>query len=417
MESSDSLTKIKRSRTNQEEDDEPSNGFETLPWEIISDILSKLPISSLVQFKYVCRAWRLIGQDPNLLQLYGSRTAEENPCLVFHFDSPIRNQLYFVDFHGNCYRDEKQSQVLVVRKIQTPFCSSMPEYDVVGSCNGLLCLSDSLYNDSLYIYNPFMRDYRELPKTNRYPDQEVVFGFGFSPVTKEYKVVKVIYCYRDGNKGFFRHRSRSSTQSEVQVFTLGSSRWRSLGKVSHYLHHWPAVLVQGGLHWMTCRPRYRTGRNVVAFDLDAEEFREVSKPDAFGLRRCDYHLATVRGCLSAAFYISYGKMEIWVMKEYGVKESWVKEFVIGSYTPKAIKQEVNKYSINVSKFFVKGRTVRVLCVLKSGEILLEYKSRALALYDPESGKFKDLAFQGVPKWFQTIVHVGSLNQIDTLIGT
>lgn len=406
---SDCETQSRRIRTKQEDDHQATSGIETLPREIVFDILSKLPISSLVQFKYVCRPWRVITQDPNLVDLYNSRTAEENPCLVFHCDFPIRNQLYFVDFHAD--KDEKQT----VRRIQTPFCSSMPEFDVIGSCHGLLCLSDSLYNDGLSVYNPFTRDYRELPRSIQYPNQEVVFGFGFHPITKEYKVVKIIY-YKNGHRGL-RNRFRISS-SEVQVLTLGSSTWRSLGKVSHDLHRWPAqqVLVHGRLHWVTGPRRHRTGRNLVSFDLGDENFREVPKPDVVGLRRCEFHLFVMRGCLSAAFCVSNGKMEIWVMKEYGVKESWVKELVIPNYAPKGIKQEVIQPPFSVPK--AKGKSVRVLCVLRSGEFLLEYKekSRALVLYNPNSGKFKDLVFQGLPNWFQTVVHVGSLNQIDTLIG-
>lgn len=407
---SDCEIQSKRIKSKQEDDNQSTRGIETLPREIVFDILSKLPISSLVQFKYVCRAWRVLTQDPNLVDLYNSRTEEENPCLIFHCDFPIRNLLYFVDFQAD-RDDEKQA----VKRIQTPFCSSMPEFNVIGSCNGLLCLSDSLYNEGLYVYNPFTRDYRELPKTNQFQNQEVVFGFGFHPTTKEYKVVKIIY-YENGYRGL-RNRFRISS-SEVQVFTLGSSRWRSLGKVSHDLHKWPTaqVLVNGRLHWVTGRRKYRTGRNVVSFDLGDEKFREVPRPDVVALRRCEYHLFVMRGCLSAAFCFSKGKLEIWVMKEYGVKDSWVKEFVIANYTPKAIKQEVIQPPFCVSA--VRGKSVRVLCVLRSGEILLEYKekSRALVLFNPNTGKFKDLMFQGMPNWFQTVVHVGSLNQIDTLIG-
>ncbi|KAL5581728.1 hypothetical protein UlMin_014170 [Ulmus minor] len=398
---------VKRSKIKQEED-QLSNGMENLPREIVFDILSKLPISSLVQFKYVCRSWRFLAQDPHLVEFYNTRSVENNPCLIFHCDFPIRNQLYFVDFDAN--NNEKE----VVKKIQTPFCASMPEFDVVGSCNGLLCLSDSLYNDALYVYNPFNRDYRELPKTVQYPNQETVFGFGFHPGTKEYKVVKIIY-YRKGNRGYKNRFRFSSPLSEVLVFTLGSSTWRSLGRVAYYLHQWPAqVLVHGRLHWVTWPRRHRTGRNLISFDLADEQFREVPKPDV-GLRRCDYHIGVISGCLCAAFYFSYGKLEIWVMKEYEVKESWVKAFTIGSHMPKAVKQDANQ-SFNISKIAVKGRLVRILCVLSSGEILLEYKNRALVVYDPKTGKFKDLVFQGMPNWFQTIVHVGNLNHIDTLIG-
>ena len=47
----------------------------------------------------------------------------------------------------------------IVKTISIPFSGSMPEFTVVGSCNGLLCLCDSLYKDAVYIYNPFTNYY------------------------------------------------------------------------------------------------------------------------------------------------------------------------------------------------------------------------------------------------------------------
>ncbi|XP_021829982.1 F-box protein At3g07870 isoform X1 [Prunus avium] len=409
------MRRRRRRRSNQRED-QPVLGMENLPYEIVVDIISRLPFSSLVQFRYVCRAWRNLAQDQHNLEsldhFRNSNTADENSylCLIFHCDYPIRNHLCFVDypFH-HCGKEAK-----IVRKIHTPFSGLMPEFDVVGSCNGLLCLSDSLYNDALYIYNPFTRDYRELPKSIQFPNQEVIYGFGFHPVTKEYKVVKIVY-YRNAHRGSWHRFRVYRPQSEVQVLTLGSSNWRSIGKTSHYLHHWPAqVLVNGRLHWVTWRRRYHPGRKLISFDLGDEQFREVPKPEADGLNRWDYHLLVVRSCLAAVFYCSFGKLEMWVMKEYGVKEAWVKELNIASHVPKALKQDVDR-SWKISKIAIRGRYVRVLCVLGSGQILLEYKSRALVLYDPNGGNFQDLVFQGMPKWFQTVVHLGRLNQIHTLV--
>ncbi|KAJ6956153.1 hypothetical protein NC652_007300 [Populus alba x Populus x berolinensis] len=100
------------------------------------------------------------------------------------------------------------------------------------------------------------------------------------------------------------------------------------------------------------------------------------------------------------------------MKEYNVKGSWVKEYSIGAYMPKGLKQNLVR-PLKIWKNASNGRAVRALCVLKNGEILLEYKNRALVSYDPKKGKFKDVDLQGTPKWFQTVVHVGSLNWIDT----
>lgn len=416
---------LKRSRLGNHDHDQVQlqTTMESLPREILLDILSRLSITSLVQFKFVCKSWRSLAEDPLLANLHLYTKPEEgnnkNLCLILHNDSPIRNQLYFIDLSaqemGTAEFERKK-----VRKFYTPFQDKMAEFDVVGSCNGLLCLSDSLYNDAIYIYNPFTRDYLELPKSLQYPDQEVVFGFGFHPGTKEYKVVKIVYYRKSGSN------SNSSNQrvvrrviyprSDVQIYTLGTSAWRSLGKVSYgyqFFRKPSEALVNGRLHWVTRPRRYSPARRIVSLDIGDEQFREVPKPDCGGLNRCNFHLAVLKGCLSAAVYGNYGKLEIWVMKKYEVKESWIKEYNIGAYIPKGIKQNLDR-PFKIWKNAVNGRVVRVLCVLENGEILLEYKSRVLVSFDPKTGKFKDLMFKGIPNWFQTIAHQGSFNWIDTL---
>ncbi|XP_050204501.1 F-box protein At3g07870 [Mercurialis annua] len=389
------------------EDDQPPTLMENLPQEIIQDILSRLPISSLVRFKCVCHSWRALAQDPDLINMYfTTNNIKNDPCLILHCDFPIKNHLYFLDFAADNQEKHK------VKRIHTPFSPIMPEFDVVGSCNGLLCLADSLYNDSIFIYNPFLMSYIELPKSLNYSDQEIVFGFGFHPKTRKYKVVRIVY-YRNSS---FRARRLIYPQSEVQILTVGDSEWRSLGKISYQLvRRHSEASVNGRIHWVSRPRRYNPARRLVSFDLEDEQFREVPKPDCGGLSRCNYHLVVLKGCLSAAVYCNYGRLEIWVMKEYNVKESWVKQYCIGSYMPKGLKQNIDRptkiWKINGAI----GRVVRVLGVLKNGEILLEYKNRVIVSYDPNLGKFKDLALQSTPKWFQTVVHVGSLNWIDSPI--
>ncbi|WCJ37458.1 F-box and associated interaction domains-containing protein [Euphorbia peplus] len=395
----------KKRRTNldqEQEDDGQGQGQQktrilNLPFEIIHDILSRLPISSLVQFKYVSRASRSLAQDPNLVKLYFSSTKENNPCLIFHCDFPIRNQLYFVDFAATNKK---------VKRINLPFWPEMPEFHLVGSCNGLLCLSDSLYNAAIYIYNPFNTNYLELPKSPNFLDQYVVFGFGFH--LQNYKVVKIIY-YRNGRTGAQR---LVYPQSEVQILTLGTSQWRSLGKISYQLLHRPSeALVNGKLHWVSRPQRNNVSPRIISLDLGHERFQEVPKPDRGSLSRCNFHLLVLKGWLSAGVYCNYRRVEIWVMKEHNVKESWGKLYSIGSYIlPKAVKQNLDA---GLFKNLLNGRrVVRVLGILKNSKILLEYKSRVLVTYDPNNGHFKDLTLQGIPKWFQTVVHLGSLNWIN-----
>nr|XP_017252133.1 PREDICTED: F-box protein At3g07870-like [Daucus carota subsp. sativus] len=362
------------------EEDEHRRGIDSLPDEITLDIFSRLSVTSLMQSS----------------------------------DFPIRNQLCFAEFSGT--DDDAQG---IVKKISTPFSASMPEFTVVSSCNGLLCLFDSLYKDAVYIYNPFTRDYKELPKTRQYDEETVVCGFGYHPETNQYKVVKIVY-YWIVNFGYPRAHSRirmsRNSKSEVFVLSLGGNAWRNIGEAPYFIQRRPqgALFTCGRLHWQT-QGWFKNVRGfvIISFDLADETFHEIPRPDfsriADGHR---YHLADLKGCLSAIVYICRSKeLEIWVMREYNVKESWIKEFRIGANIPDSPSTKLLQ-PFRMWRNSLHRALVRILCILENGEILMEYSVGRLALCDVLSGTYKDITFKGMPSIFQTVVHVGSLNLID-----
>lgn len=112
---------------------------------------------------------------------------------------------------------------------------------------------------------------------------------------------------------------------------------------------------------------------------------------------------------------SFGELEIWIMKEYDVKESWVKEFSIGMHFLRGwgISDLNTPQMFNSSNFFHKSSNIRVLGLSKNGKVLLEHKCRALLIYDQKDGTFKDQEFPGIPYWFEAFFHEGTLNWIDT----
>ncbi|XAR55274.1 hypothetical protein NMG60_11035305 [Bertholletia excelsa] len=411
-------------KSNREaEDDQLRSGLQILPRDTTLDILSRLPITSLVQFSFVNRAWHLLAHDPSLVELHYSKSAKKNPCLIFHCDYPIRNLLYFAELS-----DQPGNEI--VRRIQTPFQEVMPEFHVLASCNGLLCLSDSLYGDPIYIYNPFTREHKELPRSRQFDDQQVVYGFGFNPTFCEYKVVKMVFFWMHWNQyvsppGRFRNRRlriHGSTGSEVQVCSLDyrRSHWRSIGKAPYKVEGRASeALVNGRLHWLT-KPEISIDlqylqriRRIISFDLGDERFREVPRPKCGVLDRPNYHLAVLGGCLSAVICSHYVHYEIWIMREYGVKESWVREFCIENHSPHLMKPMSQKPD-RIWRNVLNQRPARVLCLLKNGNILIEYKGGVLVSHDPATGQYEKLLFQGLPDTFETVVHVGSLNWIDTL---
>ncbi|GLT51014.1 hypothetical protein SLA2020_244630 [Shorea laevis] len=166
--------------------DDPSNrgmvqrDLHLLPPEILLEILSRLPISSLIHFKTTSHAGYDLIADPRLPRMFHNRVSDSNPYLIlYNYNFVVSGpwQLYFVDSEG-CSRR--------VRKIDPPQHSEAN--NLVGSCNGLLCVSypnpnptidGSSATHSVLIYNPFVGDAVRIPPANRFLDQSEVLDLGF----------------------------------------------------------------------------------------------------------------------------------------------------------------------------------------------------------------------------------------------
>ncbi|XP_017253257.1 F-box protein At3g07870 [Daucus carota subsp. sativus] len=405
-------------------------GIENLPVEVSHDILARLPLSSLVQCRYVSRILRQLSHEVSLLNTHLLRIGKKNPSLIFHCLDSERNQLRFLELSSPVCNTE------ISCEINIPFRPSMPnKIHILGSCNGLLCISDEFRNDPYHIYNPVTRKYKELLISRQFFQQRVETGFGLDPIANEYKLVKMVY-YKDPYTGplpqqVYRCGFPNYPHSEVLVCDISNDTWRSIGSIPYEFkrqtteHHGSPkemLYLNGRLHWVKGSGRHQgfnsSNPRIISFDLSDEQFYEVLKPACGSLDKPNYLLSVLGGCLSAAVYTTDGNVAVWIMKEYGVKESWIKEFEIEAQ-PRNIDVGLQRSS-NVRIFYVHGiwayrvlhgKSVRVLCFLESGDVLLEYKDGKLASYDPGSGETTDLQFQGLPRKFNTIVHIGSLDWI------
>ncbi|PIN15644.1 hypothetical protein CDL12_11711 [Handroanthus impetiginosus] len=145
----------------------------------------------------------------------------------------------------------------------------------------------------------------------------------------------------------------------------------------------------------------------MSYDIADHSFHEIRVPSfvsgSFG--------RWVPTCLCAIVPLPpvKGAFNIWSMKEYGVKESWMKVYHIGVYYPVAMISDEQERSYHIWRNMFGKKLVKVLYVMKSGELLLEYRGGDLVSYDLYDKTFKELRFDGMPRLYQTIVHVGSLN--------
>ncbi|MCD7462800.1 hypothetical protein HAX54_049382 [Datura stramonium] len=317
---------------NSQSDEAPLRyGFDCLPEEVVVDIASRLPITSLLQFTFVRKLFYNLSRDPELVNLHLSRAVKNDPCIIIYSG----DQLYFLEFSDHGIMEQE-----AVRKISTPFIDSLPEFEVVGSCYGLLCLHDTLLGESLYVYNPFTRSYKVLPTYVEHFVQGVMFGFGFHPITKEYKLIKILVPYPNQN-----------CISVIEVLTLGSNIWRYVCEMPFEIDpSSEGIMLNGKMHWFTQFAKYngRCDRLIVSFDFADEVFGE--------------------------------------------------EFIIGTYNtpnPNCLLPHIPPLG-------------KVLCLLKNGELLLEYLCGNLVLYDPQNGVFRTLSLPRMRGLFQTILHVGCL---------
>lgn len=126
-------------------EDDTRNMIARLPEEIALDIVSRLPISSLIQFRFVCQTWNMLTCDSRLIDMHLSRASKIDPCLIFKTYHPQKEKLFFVELSDRLDDEHK------LREIQIPFSTSMGKFRVVDSCNGLLCLS-GVYDHEEHIY-------------------------------------------------------------------------------------------------------------------------------------------------------------------------------------------------------------------------------------------------------------------------
>ncbi|GKV46405.1 hypothetical protein SLEP1_g53392 [Rubroshorea leprosula] len=359
-----------------------------LPREILFEILSSLPITSLIHFKTTSHAGYDLIADPRLPPMFRNRVSNSNPCLIL-FNYNIHTippyQLYFVDSEDCSGR---------VTKIDPPHHSEVN--NLVGSCNGLLCLSligGSSESHSLLIYNPFVGDSVRVPLANRFPNRSEVFGFGFHPRTGEFKVVRIgWYPVLDVEE--------VDDESMVQVFTIGTTEWRKKGALPPQLMgeiEPPDALVEGSLHWVTDVGMGGVGLifGIISFELADEVFEEIPHPPCQRFVSLPYSLSVLNGCLSAARLVDDLHFDVWVMKQYHVKESWVKQFSFDPYFPGECPSRLSIFST-------------VICALKNGEILLQNGGSSLVAYDPVENRVKTLQMSGLPKDFLSLPFLPSL---------
>nr|XP_043615394.1 F-box/kelch-repeat protein At3g23880-like [Erigeron canadensis]XP_043615395.1 F-box/kelch-repeat protein At3g23880-like [Erigeron canadensis] len=264
------------------------------PDEIICDVLSRLPVKSLLQFRSVSKHWRSLITDTHFIKSHLKKAesiSSHHRILV-----PV-SPILSLDYNVSPYSISSSTE------LDCKFIKPWNSGKLLGSCNGLVCLIDG--RKDISIYNPSTRrHFKPLQSSqqavrhspNESYQTEFVYGFGCSSNSIGPRVFRFPRFARD---------------SESLVYDF-------IDTVGTFLN--------GSLHWLA---RYSNNdgehRVIALFNISQDTLSDLSLPPHRPHQPVlpYYALGVLKGCLFALCDgINHTGIEVWLMKEYGVVNSW-----------------------------------------------------------------------------------------------
>ncbi|KAF9591447.1 hypothetical protein IFM89_004145 [Coptis chinensis] len=291
--------------------------FSKLPIDIVFDILSRLPLKTISQCRWVSKTWYSFIQHPPFTQLHFTRTTPI-PCAAFI--GGRYSQSYVTD--PECFLNSKKRVTaydLELKEFKDNFRvpnGSWICFDVVGTVNGLICFSEmgNYCSSPYYICNPITLDYVILPRSPMICYGHMASGFGFDSVSNQYKVFRIL------------------RSNEVEVFTLGSDCWRPIRTNTSFIRSMNRshALLNGCIHWVAdSRVDGKACTVILSLNVATEEFSIIQMPSiSNGFKRSSsYELMVLGERLCVSLCDTRADRETWVMKEYGKLGSWTEEYI------------------------------------------------------------------------------------------
>ncbi|KAJ1382027.1 Galactose oxidase/kelch, beta-propeller [Sesbania bispinosa] len=354
-----------------------------LPLEIIAEILSWLPVESILRFSCVCKSWYSLISHSQFINLHLSRSLKLNHgMLIFEQPRYEHGMLYLTPFSGDAISSYPLRIPLPFREDRVRMCH----------CDGLVFFTAAWANVCV-LWNPLLRKQKSLtlPRFEGpgFPGSVILvdFGFGVDMVSGDHKIVRLV-LYAEWYKGdYLKHNFWTS---EVKVYSFCTNSWRRVPDLpfNDLKLCTPSIHVNGALHWLVCdRDSSESIRFVVAFDLANEEFHNLLVPSNLEHGSLS-SLAVLDGCLCLCLNDNAkARQEVWLMKEYGVHDSWCRLLVFENC-------ELPCRPLVLSK--------------TNAKVLVEQDSKKLFWYDYINEEIEKVMISDMPFAFQTTVSAGSL---------
>lgn len=315
---------------------------------VIDEILSRLPVKSLIRFKSVCRRWLSLPTNPSFIASH-----------LKHINTPNRMASWNGNHNGLIARHDgfhiftENLCMLCLQPVNLNFGFDRKPDLVLGPCDGIFCLywKPTVYHrvpgpvvcrverlPTIALWNPATRAFNILPMSQfdfppykKVSGNDCMVGFGFDLTTKSIKVVKVV--------SFLRGEATVNDYINcAEVYDLGSGSWRVLDgddivqevfvcdSPTHSMYnnndgvfHWYAVRSFRGINVGD-----RVGL-VLSFDMSRELFHVTLMPEKYNIitwsssriwKECTFSLLRDSLAVNFSFFKDgHATVELWVMKK------------------------------------------------------------------------------------------------------
>ncbi|KAI5396163.1 F-box/kelch-repeat protein At3g23880 [Lathyrus oleraceus] len=310
----------------------------TLPFDVVVEILSRLPVKILMQLQCVCKSWKSLISDPKFAKKHLRHASQSLVLTVGELDFVvIANPL------SSVFTEATTTTI----QVDYPVKDKDDSAAIVGSCHGILCLS-----------------------------------FCSQPM----KVAVVCYPHT------LVQGPVSNCRNLVKVHTLGTTSWRTIQDFppNTLILNESGKFLRGAINWLAYRQRHSSCWVIMSLDLEKEFHREIPQPDYGGINVLSLNIGVLRDCL-CIFSNADTFSDVWLMKEYGNKDSWTKLFRL-------------PHTRNLGSWPL----VYALYVSNDDQVLFDIEREELVVYNSRDGTFKDPGIQIIDKWMESEVYHESL---------
>ncbi|AES69461.1 putative F-box domain, galactose oxidase/kelch, beta-propeller, F-box associated interaction [Medicago truncatula] len=276
----------------------PPPELPTLPFDLLPEILCRLPVKLLVQLRCLCEFFNSLISNPKFAKKHLQLSTKRHHLLVTSWNIS-RGEFVQHDFPIPLVFST--STAVTQTQLYAPNILTNPRnFPTVMCCSeGILC--GQLNLGSYFLYNPSIRKFKLLPPfENPCEHVPLYINFGYDHFIDNYKVIVV------------------STKNEVSVYTLGTDYWKRIEDIPYNIFG-EGVFVSGTVNWLASDDSF-----ILSLDVEKESYQQVLLPDT---ENDLWILGVLRNCL-CILATSNLFLDVWIMNEYGNQESWTKLYSV-----------------------------------------------------------------------------------------